>query len=65
MIGLASIDFFSPDQRIRRGKPPLDLDVELKNDIGFFGALSGCYSGETNSYNPVTLGFGLPSYDTE
>jgi hypothetical protein len=41
MIGLAIIDFSSPDQRMRRGEPPIDLDADPKNDVGVFGAVSG------------------------
>jgi hypothetical protein len=46
LIGLAMIDFFSPDQRMRRCKPPINLDMDPKNDVGFFGAVSGCDSAE-------------------
>ena len=44
LIRLVIIDFFSPDQRMRRGESPIDLDVALKNDIGFFGCVSRCDS---------------------
>jgi hypothetical protein len=63
LIELAIIDFFSPDQRMRRGEPPIDLDMDPKNDVGFFGAVSDCDSTRTNGYNFVTLGLGLPSYE--
>jgi hypothetical protein len=46
LIGLAIIDFFNPDQRMRRGEPPIDLDADPKNDVGFCGAISGCDSPE-------------------
>ncbi|HJY53414.1 MAG TPA: hypothetical protein VKD89_05260 [Candidatus Udaeobacter sp.] len=45
-IGLAIIDFFSPDQLMRGCEPPIDLDMDPKNDVGFFGAVSGCDSPE-------------------
>jgi len=41
LIGLAIIDFFGPDQRMRRGEPPINLDMDPKNDVGFLGAVSG------------------------
>ena len=46
MIGLAIIDFFSPDQRMRRCEPRINLDRDPKNDVGFFGAIFGCHSPE-------------------
>jgi hypothetical protein len=46
LIGLAIIDFFSPDQRMRRCEPRINLDMNPKNDVGFFGAISGCHSPE-------------------
>src|SRR6266550_2818351 len=46
LIGLAIIDFFSPDQRMRRCESPINLDMDPKNDVGFLGAVSGLDSPE-------------------
>lgn len=63
MKGLAIIEFFNPESANASGDPPIDLDVDPKNDVGFFAPFRLRLT-RTNSYNPVTFGFGLPSYHT-
>jgi len=46
LIGLVIIDFFSPDQRMRNCERPINLGMDPKNDVGFFGVVPSCDSPE-------------------